>query len=101
MDPRSALGGPKPISRTGGSLFKNTIKAGGSTATKMWTGWMDGWVIPLRLLRLLEHLAVLKIEADGSWGLIHTNFRFKPSNHFSWPKFLPTMKNESHAPENV
>ena len=23
-------------------------------------GWMDGWVIPLRLLRLLEHLAVLK-----------------------------------------
>ena len=39
---------------------KNTIKAGGSTATKMSTGWMDGW-IPLRLLRLLEHLAVLKI----------------------------------------
>ena len=25
-------------------------------------GWMDGWVIPLRLLRLLEHLAVLKTE---------------------------------------
>ena len=23
---------------------KNTIKAGGSTATKMWTGWMDGWM---------------------------------------------------------
>ena len=23
---------------------KNTIKAGGSTATKMWTGWMDGWI---------------------------------------------------------
>ena len=23
-------------------------------------GWMDGWVIPLKLLRLLEHLAVLK-----------------------------------------
>ena len=21
--------------------------------------WMDGWVIPLRLVRLLEHLAVL------------------------------------------
>ena len=37
---------------------KNTIKAGGSTANKMSTGWMDGW-IPLRLLRLLEHLAVL------------------------------------------
>ena len=23
---------------------KTTIKAGGSTATKMWTGWMDGWM---------------------------------------------------------
>ena len=23
---------------------KNTTKAGGSTATKMWTGWMDGWM---------------------------------------------------------
>ena len=23
MDPKSALGGPKPISRTGGSLLKN------------------------------------------------------------------------------
>ena len=35
--------------------IENTIKAGGSTATKMSTGWMDGWMdgwIPLRLLRL-------------------------------------------------
>ena len=39
---------------------KNTIKAGGSTATKMWTGWVGEWVIPLRLLRLPEHLAVLQ-----------------------------------------
>ena len=45
--------------------LKNTIKAGGSTATKMSTGWMDGW-IPLRLLRLLEHLAVLKMQKKPS-----------------------------------
>ena len=26
--------------------IKNTIKAGGSTAIcKMWSGWMDGWVM--------------------------------------------------------
>ena len=43
------------------SLKKNdTIKAGGSTKRAQnvgldWSGWMDGW-IPLRLLRLLEHL---------------------------------------------
>ena len=47
-------------------MYKNTIKAGGSTATKMWTGWMDGWVMPLRLLRLLEHLAVLKTPKVSS-----------------------------------
>ena len=41
-------------------IDKNTIKAGGSTATKMWTGWVGEWVIPLWLLQLLEHLAVLK-----------------------------------------
>ena len=29
---------PPPISENGNVLFKNTIKAGGSTATKMWTG---------------------------------------------------------------
>ena len=27
-------------------------------ALKMLTGWMGEWVIPLRLLQLLEHLAV-------------------------------------------
>ena len=26
----------------------------------MWSGWLGEWVIPLRMLRLLEHLAVLK-----------------------------------------
>ena len=40
-------------------VSKNTIKAGGSTAICEMCEWvMDGW-IPLRLLRLLEHLAVL------------------------------------------
>ena len=38
---------------------KNTIKAGGSTAICKMSDWMGEWVIPLRLLRLLEHLAVL------------------------------------------
>ena len=46
--------------------MKNTIKAGGSTATKMWTGWVGEWVIPLRLLRLLEHLAVLKSTVNDT-----------------------------------
>ena len=35
---------------------KNTIKAGGSTAICKMSDWMGEWVIPLRLLRLLEHL---------------------------------------------
>ena len=38
---------------------KNTIKAGGSTAICKMCEWMMEWVIPLTLLRLLEHLAVL------------------------------------------
>ena len=37
MDPKSALGGPKPILRTGGSLLKNTIGDGGSTALQLFT----------------------------------------------------------------
>ena len=40
--------------------LKNTIKAGGSTSCAQNVEWVNGWcmewVIPLRLLRLLEHL---------------------------------------------
>ena len=43
--------------------IKNTIKAGGSTAICK----ICEWVIPLRLLRLLEHLAVL-IKESCTWS---------------------------------
>ena len=39
---------------------KSSIKAGGSTAICKMCEWEMEWVIPLRLLQLLELLAVLK-----------------------------------------
>ena len=47
---------------------KNTIKARGSTAFEQNVEWVMGeWVIPLRLLGILEHLAVLKIIKKPSF----------------------------------